>query len=425
MMVPDWVYKRVATGEVSLRELEDLEKFASNISATGKAGARAVVKDPSNNLDDVLANVAPKDRDDVLRALRQMKKEAQGTLFRNLEHLGMGVGGAGLGAIGGAMSDDENRLRNAMLGAGVGLGAGHVGYNVIDPSLFQGRARLMNKAFSGQPISKEEAKALAMRESMLKAPVYAAAGAGGYLAGKGMSGSKEASYTKSRLTTMAKEANLAQAKELMDAHGLAAEEALREVYPRWTEEKIAAGVEQLKYMDKDASGCAGGHSKTKKRLKKMTKKANNYIPAAAIMGGAMMAPIVSNLSSRAINALTQKSDAQIQQDLKRILQIHPDLGRANDPRVQMAYSTLVRLNPEYAEDPLIAGPLLKQIIESRMDPMNPNSASYLDAGVAKNLSDARSMHLRGENMASGGFGDAFGESVGQGTRDAITMLGKK
>ena len=238
MSVPAWVYKRMAFGDISEQEVHELEKFAQSISPTGKAGARAVVQDPSNNLDDVLKNVDAKDRDDVLRALRQMKKQA--------------------------------------------------------------------------------------------------------------------------------------------------------------------------------SGCASGHKKSsvKKRLKSMQKKAGNpYTPGqiGLLMGGAAMGPVLGHLAMRGIDRMTAKSPASAQRDLQRILEVHPDIGKPNDPRVQMAYASLLKLNPTYAEDPLIAGPLLKQIVESRMDPTNPMSAPYVDPNMAKNLSEARKSVREGDPRAT--LGDRFGSSI--------------
>ena len=130
-------------------------------------------------------------------------------------------------------------------------------------------------------------------------------------------------------------------------------------------------------------------NKQKKLERDLQKKASFSMgQAGALMGAAALAPMAGAAMGSAIGAFSRKSPAQVQQDLQRILEVHPDIGRPEDPRVQMAYQSLVKLNPSYAEDPLIAGPLLKQIVESRMDPMNPGSSSYVDAGIAKNLSEA-------------------------------------
>lgn len=233
MSVPAWVYKRMANGDISSREVEELEKFASSISSMGINGAIEVIRDKRNNLDEVMKSVDPKDRDDVLMALRQMKKQAN--------------------------------------------------------------------------------------------------------------------------------------------HGCSPKESV------------------------------------KSRLKNINKTAS-FGQNVAMLTGAAVAPVVGHLAMRGIDAMGAKSQAQIQQDLQRILEVHPQIGRPQDPRVQMAYASLVRLNPKYAEDPLIAGPLLKQILDSRMDPTNPNSAPYLDPGIAKQLTEANKY----VNESGGGY------SLGSAMRTSLT-----
>jgi len=157
-------------------------------------------------------------------------------------------------------------------------------------------------------------------------------------------------------------------------------------------------------------------SATKHRLEKIAMGQLGTLGQMGIlMGGAALAPVVGQLASAGINRLMQKSQAQIQQDLKRVLEVHPEIGRPEDPRVQMAYNSLVKLNPTYAEDPLIAGPLLKQIVESRMDPTNPMSNPIVDPGIAKNLSEAR------KTIRDGAARDTFGGAVGQSLAQGVQM----
>lgn len=158
-------------------------------------------------------------------------------------------------------------------------------------------------------------------------------------------------------------------------------------------------------------------SATRSRLEKIAMGQLGTLGQMGIlMGGAALAPVVGQLASAGINRLMQKSQAQIQQDLKRVLEVHPEIGRPEDPRVQMAYNSLVKLNPTYAEDPLIAGPLLKQIVESRMDPTNPMSNPIVDPGIAKNLSEARKSIREGDPRDT--FGGAMGQSLSQGVQMA-------
>ena len=245
MTVPGWVYKRHAYGDISKEDLYELEKFAMSISRTGALGAQAAVADKSNNLHKVMKNVPKEDRDDVLRALRHMKKQA------------------------------------------------------------------------------------------------------------------------AHCTSSAKPSN------------------------------------------------------AKKRLKAMSKKAAlSGGQLATLMGGAALAPVASHLAMRGIDRMMQKSPAQVQQDLKKILQVHPDIGRPEDPRVQMAYASLMKLNPSYAEDPLIAGPLLKQIVDSRMNVADPNSGSYVDPHMAKTLSEAR------KAVNTGGPNYSLGSEMGRSLSGGIQQAGK-
>lgn len=287
MNVPAWVYKRHAAGDISAEELENLEKFASSISETGRAGAAATVADPRNNLHQVMKSVPPEDRDDVLRALRQMKKQA----------------------------------------------------SVFTPEEYKQTMDWYRQKLKSNPNNK----------------------------------------------------------------------AMRADYESLRKHKSS--------LIKSASNCGTGHSNTKKRLKKMTKTAFDPATAGMIIGGSALAPVVGHLAMRGINALNRKSPQQMQQDLRRILQVHPDIGRPEDPRVQMAYASLVKLNPEYASDPLIAGPLLKQIVDSRMNPADPRSASYVDPGVAKGLSEARKAYREG--LPRGTFSEDFGRSLSSGVRGAM------
>lgn len=117
---------------------------------------------------------------------------------------------------------------------------------------------------------------------------------------------------------------------------------------------------------------------------------------AGIIGGAMItAPVAAYGVGKAIDRVEAKSPRQIQKDLETILMVHPEIGKAQDPRVQMAYQSLVKLNPDYAEDPLIAGPILKQIVDSHLDPTNPQSAPYVDPGISKGLTEAYQKQTQG------------------------------
>ena len=332
-MVPGWAYKKYAYGEITYDELQDLEKLAESLSAEGVAGARQVVRDPSNNLQKVMKDVDPKDRDDVLRALRQMKKEAADCAT--------------------GKASPKKRLKKMIKEA-----------EASDEFLRQ---------YYGSDDEVRRRAAFSANRALGKAVPY---GLGGAVIG-GASGGPHAAV----------------------AGGLAG--------------ALVGGVSELN--DSEAY--------EKELYRRGLHKQADIMTAGGIMAGAALAPVAGHLAMRGINAMSRKSQAEIQQDLKRILQVHPDIGRANDPRVQMAYATLVRLNPEYAEDPLIAGPLLKQIVDGRMDPTNPSSASYIDPNMAKALTEARKSHVEGMRYAPGLGGD-MKSSIMSGTQAAGGALFK-
>lgn len=385
MNVPAWVYKSHAAGDISAEELENLEKFASSISETGRAGAAATVSDPKNNLHQVMKSVPPEDRDDVLRALRQMKKQAS------------------------SYDDNQDAILREYFGSD---------QEVIDRAKFSTRRALGNAGIYG----------------------LGSAAVGGLLGGReGAAALGTAGAIVGGLHEM--QAAPAYEKE-MYRRGLHMKQAAAAFTPEeykqtmdWYRQKLKsnpnnkamrADYESLRKhkssLVKSASNCGTGHSNTKKRLKKMTKKASDPMSglrAGAIISGMALAPVAGRLVGSVIDRFTRKSKAEIQNDLRRVLQVHPDIGRPEDPRVQMAYNSLVRLNPSYAEDPLIAGPLLKQIVDSRMDPSDPSSAPYVDPGMAtqltqsyKTLSDIRRPSL----------GSDIGAGVGKGIVQTVPGL---
>jgi hypothetical protein len=116
---------------------------------------------------------------------------------------------------------------------------------------------------------------------------------------------------------------------------------------------------------------------------------------AVIGASTLMAPALTALGAGAVNKTMSAMDKlTMRRDLRKILAVHPSLGEPEDPHVIMAYQTLRTLNPEYAKDPLIAGPLLQQMLQSRMIPGDPRSAPRMDPGVAGQLVTARAQKAK-------------------------------
>lgn len=369
------------------RKKEEQEKTAS-ASLIGRAGARAAVADKSNNLHKVLKSVPQEDRDDVLRALRSMRKEA------NYLNKAKGALGDYFSLLSGRKLKDVTESMKETIDSDTAALADDLEQVERTQKLHQRYAnnidRLRNRLdnLDSENLSQNDIEVMQDYVNDQLTMFEKATRGNQYMMGKA---NDRVVNTKNRL---------ARAKEDIDR-----------VRSAQTKARVGTGI---------AGGLGlGGLYMGLKNRQEQEKEAAQPLSigqAGMLMGGAALAPVVGQLAGRGIDKLLEKSPAQRQQDLKRILEVHPDLGRPEDPRVQMAYASLTKLNPEYAEDPLIAGPLLKQIVESRMDPTNPMSASYVDPGIAKGLSEARKSIREGNPRNT--FGDSFGSSLSSGVQAA-------
>ena len=395
-----------------------MAKQAQSVSPVGKAGARAAVADKSNNLHKVMKNVPQEDRDDVLKALRAMKKEAG--RFDQLKDFA---------------ADHADELRSAGLGAGIfGVGTGaKATASAISKSKEEDIAAMMaGKELTPEQRKKRRNKRIA---GILAKTTGGAVGGGltGGIVHKGKRILPDVIRDSMSEFDAGLEATVDNAQSRFNIRDLLnpfkkSKKAMEKDAGVAEELHDARLYSNAKNMLKSRENRVKEHKKLKKykhdtirgAMKEgLRKKAAHPLSmgqAGMLLGGAALAPVVAQLASKGIDRLSRKSPHQIQQDLKRVLEVHPDIGRPEDPRVQMAYQSLTKLNPEYASDPLIAGPLLKQIVESRMDPTNPQSASYVDPGIAKGLSEARKAIREGNPRNT--FGDTVGASMGQGIQAA-------
>ena len=90
------------------------------------------------------------------------------------------------------------------------------------------------------------------------------------------------------------------------------------------------------------------------------------------------------LAHRALSGVADRLTAG--RDRRRILEVHPSIGRENTPeQIQLAYNSLRRFAPHITKDPLAGGNALGTILRSR-DPLDPSSAPRLSgATVAADL----------------------------------------
>jgi len=127
--------------------------------------------------------------------------------------------------------------------------------------------------------------------------------------------------------------------------------------------------------------------------------------SAGILGtGALVGKGVSSLHNR----LTYR------RDLNRVLDVHPDIGENYSPRdVNLAFSSLRSMNPDMANDPLIGGNLLSQILRNR-DITDPSKAPRFPADVALSLYSAKR-----------GYRDPTGDVVEQSLKSGLGEMGKE
>jgi hypothetical protein len=136
--------------------------------------------------------------------------------------------------------------------------------------------------------------------------------------------------------------------------------------------------------------------------------------AGAAVGGAA-AVAAAHYFARGVDAA--ENSLTFNHDLKKVLEVHPDIKEHSDHDIRLAYQSIRVLNPVVAKDPLMGGTLLGQVLRNR-DPMNPRSAPRFDVGSQKAISDVAKNH---EPAMSAGLDRAFGEGV----KTTMSMMAMK
>ena len=119
------------------------------------------------------------------------------------------------------------------------------------------------------------------------------------------------------------------------------------------------------------------------------------VRGAATLGGlALAAPALTYAGAAVPKAIDSTMGAlTFNRDLRRVVEVNPQLGDASDPNLRMAFKTLRSVNPDYSKDPLIAGTILDMVMTNRMDPDDPTSAPRFDPALLQ------SIQLRGGKSA--------------------------
>lgn len=107
----------------------------------------------------------------------------------------------------------------------------------------------------------------------------------------------------------------------------------------------------------------------------------------ATLGGlALAAPALTYAGAQVPKAIdTALSALTFNRDLKRVVEVNPQLGSHEDPNLRMAFKTLRSVNPDYSKDPLIAGTILDMVMTNRMDPDDPSSAPRFDPALLQSI----------------------------------------
>jgi hypothetical protein len=114
-------------------------------------------------------------------------------------------------------------------------------------------------------------------------------------------------------------------------------------------------------------------------------KSASFSPA--MLGGlAIAAPSLAYLGSQIPQAVEGTLGAMtFNRDLRRVVEVNPQLGSPNDPNLRMAFKTLRSTNPEYSKDPLIAGTILDMVMTNRVNPDDPTSAPRYDPALLQSI----------------------------------------
>lgn len=140
--------------------------------------------------------------------------------------------------------------------------------------------------------------------------------------------------------------------------------------PAWLYKEMALGnisSKQLLESEKLAAGLTAGTT-------------------ALMVGTALASPILAAAGAKGAEKMMDKIDEMtFDRDLKKVLDVNRDIGKPQDQQIRLAYQSIRTTNPKFSKDPLIAGTLLRQIMQNRVDPYDPKSPARVDLNIASQL----------------------------------------
>lgn len=111
--------------------------------------------------------------------------------------------------------------------------------------------------------------------------------------------------------------------------------------------------------------------------------------AAMMIGTALASPVLAAAGAKGAERMMDSIDRMtFDRDLKKVLDVNKDIGKPNDKQIRLAYQSIRTTNPKFSKDPLIAGTLLRQIMQNKVDPYDPKSPARVDLNIASQLSSS-------------------------------------
>lgn len=167
-------------------------------------------------------------------------------------------------------------------------------------------------------------------------------------------------------------------------------------------EKLAAGghlsPEQVEALEKRANELAAEISKDPELMAKLSSTQSFWEATKGSMKSmlpALAASAIFGVGMGAANSLIAAGKAPLKKAVEKVqhgkrldkmLDANPDLKREDQTKVRAHFATLHRFNPDYADDPMVAGEYVKQNLA--MEGINFNTVkSIVDARKA--LTEAR------------------------------------
>ena len=143
--------------------------------------------------------------------------------------------------------------------------------------------------------------------------------------------------------------------------------------------KIAADFDEISRAVQAGAGAVGREVATG-----LGEAGRGAINDVGDIGHAVLTGAVNGLTLLGVGALGAAGTAGAQygysaltrgRDLHAVTAVYPEINEYPKKEVDLAYNSLRHLNPQFAKDPLVAGTLMKQILQSR-DMANPKSIRF-------------------------------------------------